>query len=319
MATTSLRTSVMICGGFFVAMIALAIVGNVLEKSGVTLAGGWRYVVIAVFFTLFLGFGFSAIPVMAKLVLGAQVRLGNQDVAAVAAALRQQNLIIWAIWGLMIAGTLIAIPAAIFNGALGDGPTRALSRVFAGPKLGTLTARPGMTVADMLAQSTMKIDVIPNGPTISGRGVFDLRVAGTGITLENARYYFISTVARDPSRIRIVNVGTSAEKAPVAEIDAQDAALARRLAADGWLAGHEVYRTEEDQTLHGGKTEGPEGTLWLKDHMILSIARNRMDDAQPGEDDKTAGQWIQYVELWPQQEFPYVDRYVFQPAKGGGR
>jgi hypothetical protein len=109
MVSVSLRTNVLISAGLFGAILVLAIIGNVLEKAGVgPLTGGRRLAVMVVFFGLFLAFGFSLVPVMVKTVLGAQVSLGNQDVAVVAAALRRQHLIIWVLWALMGAGTIVA-------------------------------------------------------------------------------------------------------------------------------------------------------------------------------------------------------------------
>jgi hypothetical protein len=121
MVSVSLRTNFLISAGLFGAILVLAIIGNVLEKAGVgPLTGGRRLAVMVVFFGLFLAFGFSLVPVMVKTVLGAQVSLGNQDVAVVAAALRRQHLIIWVLWALMGAGTIVAVPAAIAGGMFND-------------------------------------------------------------------------------------------------------------------------------------------------------------------------------------------------------
>ncbi len=68
------------------------------------------------------------------------------------------------------------------------------------------------------------------------------------------------------------------------------------------------------QRLHGGATRGPEGRSWLKDGMVLDVEEKRMDDAQPGEDPATAGEWIQYIEIWPQKDYAGIDRLVFEPA-----
>jgi hypothetical protein len=38
-----------------------------------------------------------------------------------------------------------------------------------------------------------------------------------------------------------------------------------------------------------------------------------MDDPVPGEDAATAGQWIQFIELWARQTYPYIERYEFAP------
>jgi hypothetical protein len=125
----------------------------------------------------------------------------------------------------------------------------------------------------------------------------------------------MTTYSDDSTRIEAVNIGISPDKMTRAALDSADRELRGRLAADGWLAGHEVYRTEEDQTLHGGLTEGPEGRLWLKDGTVLTISRKRMDDEKPGEDSLTAGEWIQYIDLWPAKTYSSFDRFVFQPPR----
>ncbi len=314
----TLRTHLIISGALFAALVGAALLGNALQRAGVApLSGASRYVAVGLYFVLFIAFGLSVIPVMVKLVLSAQVRAGNQDVTAVAAAMRHENTIIWSLWGVIVAGLAIAVPAAIYGGMLGDAPRRAIERVLAGPNLGVLAARPDMTLDDMVRQSTMKLDLRYARSAIAGGkdGVFDFTIPGTTLTFRRARYYHVTTYSDDPARVQAVNVGTSPEKMTLAAIDSADAALRARLAGDGWLAGHEVYRDEADQRLHGGLTEGPEGRHWLKDGMVLDINRNRMDEERPGEDRSTAGEWIQYIELWPAKSYSGMDRLDFQPPR----
>jgi len=314
----SLRAHAIICGALFVALIGLSIIGTVLQRMGVApLTGSSRYVALALYFGLFVAFGLSTIPVIVKLVLSAQVRVGNQDVAAVAAAIRHQNTIIWSLWGVIVAGLAIAIPAAIAGGMFGDAPARALGRV-GRRNLGVLAARPDMTLDEMVRQSTLKLDLKYASSAIAGGqdGAFDYTIPGTTLTFPGARYYYMTTYSHDSTRIEAVNIGLSPDKVTRAALDSADRELRARLAADGWLTGHEVYRDEEDQTLHGGLTEGPEGRLWLKDGIVLTISRKRMDDEKPGEDSLTAGEWIQYIDLWPAKTYSSFDRYVFQAPRG---
>jgi len=51
------------------------------------------------------------------LVVRAQVKAGNQDVPAIAAVTRRQNVIIWSLWALIVAGLCVAIPAMTMSGA----------------------------------------------------------------------------------------------------------------------------------------------------------------------------------------------------------
>ena len=113
----TLRTHVILCGALFAALIGIALVGSVAQRAGMTPPSGTgRLVAVTCYFALFVAFGLSTIPVIVKLVLLAQVHAGNQDVAAVAAVIRRENTIIWTLWGLMVAGLLVAVPAAVVGG-----------------------------------------------------------------------------------------------------------------------------------------------------------------------------------------------------------
>jgi hypothetical protein len=167
-------------------------------------------------------------------------------------------------------------------------------------------SRPGTKNARLPAQ---EINPLP----IAGGAIFDFEIAGTGFVVPNCRYYFVSSYTHDPQRVEAINVGTSPHKVSKAEVEQANAAIRARLKAEGWLTGHEEYRDEEDQILHEGKTRGPEGTTWLKDHVVLDIANRRMDDEVPGEDKATAGEWIQYRDVWPRKDYPGIERLVFAP------
>jgi hypothetical protein len=74
---------------------------------------------------LFVAFGLSTIPVMVKTVLGVQAKRGTAQQAPVAAAIRHQNAIIWVLMGLIVAGSVVAIPAMILGGGLDSAPSPA--------------------------------------------------------------------------------------------------------------------------------------------------------------------------------------------------
>ena len=57
---------------------------------------------------------------MVMLVLGVQKHIGSENVAMVAAALRRQRTIIYVLWAFLALGSMIAIPAAILDGAFRD-------------------------------------------------------------------------------------------------------------------------------------------------------------------------------------------------------
>jgi hypothetical protein len=301
-----LRTHAWICFAFLFALLALGWGGALLADAGVLKppAPPWNYVFLGLMFALLLGFAFSAVPVMVLLVTGAQARLGTP--AAGVAQPRWQNAIVYVLWGLMAAGTAIALPAAYFLGAFGEFGQDP------GSSQGLLVARPGMTIAQVKAASSLPIDAKDDSPAIGAGGVFDFEVAGTGLRFSRCRYYFASTYSNDRGRIEGMSIGASLHKDSRAAIDAADAALRARLVAGGWRAGHEVYRDEQDRTLHGGAGRGPDGDTWLKDEIVLDIERKRMDEAQPDEA-AGAGEFIQVISLWARADYPFIERYEFAP------
>ena len=114
----SLRSHAIITAGIFAAIIAFAILGNTLEASGtITATPTLRIASMVLFFGLCIALMFSAVPVMVKLVLGAQVAIGNQGQPAVAAFLARERLIIFVMWALLALGLIVAVPAAIIDGA----------------------------------------------------------------------------------------------------------------------------------------------------------------------------------------------------------
>jgi hypothetical protein len=120
----SLRTHVLILVAFFAALLIIGWGGAILQGMGVIRAPtALRVPMMIVMGCLVLGLVFSAVPVMVMLVLGVQKNIGNENVALVAAALRRQRTIIYVLWALLALGSLIAIPAAILDGAFRDAPT----------------------------------------------------------------------------------------------------------------------------------------------------------------------------------------------------
>ena len=119
----SLRTHVLILVAFFASLLILGWGGAILQGMGVIRApAALRVPMLIVMGLLVLGLVFSAVPVMVMLVLGVQKHIGNENVAVVAAALRRQRTIIYVLWALLALGSLIAIPAAILDGAFSDAP-----------------------------------------------------------------------------------------------------------------------------------------------------------------------------------------------------
>ena len=323
----SLRTHALLSGGLLALMILMAMAGNALQASGIIkhpeeLQTPMRFV----FFTIFIVFAFSLVPTMVKLFLAGQRSIGNSDKGFIGLFDRHQSGVVYTIWGIWILGAAVALPTMISSGFFTDLGGRTASstdtsnrdaeiakQIASTPVQGTLVAAPGMTIADMRSGSSLKIDPAVGLPVYAGGAIFNFRIAGTGIEFPRCRYYYISTLTKDPSRIDSINVGTAQAKMTRAQLDAANANLRARLKADNWLTGHEVYRDAEDHRLHSGATRGPEGKLWLKFDTIVHIEERRLDDPQPGEDPATAGEWIQYVDLSTRAGYPYIERYVFAP------
>jgi hypothetical protein len=325
----TLRTHALISGGLFALIIVMAIVGNALQASGVVKhPEALQTPMRLIFFTVFIVFAFSLIPTMVKAFIAGQGAIGNADKGPIKLIERHQLAVIYGIWGIWILGFAVALPTMIRTGfftdlgggtasstATGDSDAEIAKQIASMPVQGTLVAAPGMTIADMRSGSSLKIDPAVGLPVYSGGAIFNFRIAGTGIEFPRCRYYYVSTSTKDPSRIDSINIGAAQAKMTRAQLDAANASLRARLNADNWETGHEVYRTEEDQTLHSGATRGPEGKLWLKGDTIVHIEERRLDDPQPGEDPATAGEWIQYVDLSTHAGYPYIERYVFAPPE----
>jgi hypothetical protein len=119
----SLKAHAIVTGLLFAAIVIIAMVGNILHDQGV-LADGSAMQMIAkiVFFSLFLVFGYSCIPLMVKFVLSGQQKIGNADVPLVRAMVAREARIIIVFWLLITAGLAIAIPAAIMDGFFDSDP-----------------------------------------------------------------------------------------------------------------------------------------------------------------------------------------------------
>src|SRR5256885_493763 len=140
----TMRTFAFLCGGSFAALLIVGWGGNILQASGVVRnPDALKYPFLAVMIGLLFVFAVTAIPLMVGAVLGFQRTIGNENVRVVRRAWSSQNIIVFAIWGLMAAGSAIAIPAAIMNGALDTVGQTSASSEAPGPSQGTLVAAPG--------------------------------------------------------------------------------------------------------------------------------------------------------------------------------
>ena len=113
----SFKAHAIICGAIFAAMLIIGWGGSILQGTGAIRDPGWlRLPMMILMFGLVIALMYSASPVMVMAVMGFQKTIGNENVPAVAAALKQQRNIIWGLWILLTVGLVVAIPAAIVNG-----------------------------------------------------------------------------------------------------------------------------------------------------------------------------------------------------------
>jgi len=166
-----------------------------------------------------------------------------------------------------------------------------------------LLAAPGMPIAEMLAHSTLKPEGGGGGGVpYMGGGDFDVRVVGTGLTLTQCRYYFITTQRADPGRIDSLSIGLAPESLSKPALDAAEEGLRRELATAGWLAGHK--QTDD---------KGRASRVWLKAGIILHMDSRRLDTPVAGENPATAGTWIRFVDLVAEAGYPGIKYMVFEP------
>ena len=284
----AIRTPALIAGGIFATMIAAIVAGDAVIAAGIVKnPDAFQTPAKIVFFTLFVAFGFSLIPLMVKLVLGFQVLVGNGNIAPVRAAITHSAWIVGVLWALMATGLAVALPAAIREGFFNNdssvpSESQAAGAIATMPVQGTLVAAPGMQTGTMLGKSSLKIRSGSQSPLFSGAqfggaAIFDYRVAGTATIFHRCRYYYITTYLRRPQRIAAINVGISPEKLTRDALEAVERVERVRLKTDGWRSN--------------------DGRTWLRSGIILNLRDRRIDDPVPGEDPARAGAWIQYVEL----------------------
>ncbi len=110
----SFRAHALICAILFALLLGIPIAGNIAQASGMAPPAAAPLLAFQIFyFTLFLAFGLSAIPVIVMVVLRQQEGVTAEPIAMM---VRNQTKIIWALWILILAGAALAIPAAIQDG-----------------------------------------------------------------------------------------------------------------------------------------------------------------------------------------------------------
>jgi hypothetical protein len=250
-------------------------------------------------FALFLLFALGCMPLMMRLFIAGQGSIGNEDLSMVRFLRDHFVAVTFAVWAFMLLGLVIALPV-MWTDFFGFSKTKTP----VGISEGLLRADVGMTLDEIQKASTLQlappIDVALTGSRQTvGKPVFDFEIVGSAVRFEQCRYYFIETAPKHDPHVRSMNIGASPSKTSRTETDAALALLHKKLEADGWRVGYFVYRTRESQVLHGGISTERDPRYWLKGYTLLVLSTRRMDDPKPGEDPKTAGEFIVVLEINP--------------------
>ncbi len=304
--------------GSFVAMIALSVLGGVLEARHALddpeLAKVAGPVAGAVFVALFLLLGFAVVPLMIRVFLVLQTRIGNGALAPIRVLQAHERGVTYGVWAIFASGLAIATPVMLHDLVGAD------LQLPVGASEGVLVANVGMTLDEVRERSSIPIlegsvAALTGDRTVIGSPVFDFEIAGSPIRFERCRYYWIQTGEHGDPHIESIDVGVSTTKVTRAQLVEANRSVQERLARDGWQAGRYVFRTPEQQALHGGATSSGQGAFWRKGGTLLRVVGKRMDDEAPGEDPETAGEWIQTVELGPAADPTYSNLDFSPPAK----
>ncbi|HEX2675158.1 MAG TPA: hypothetical protein VHM19_00925 [Polyangiales bacterium] len=247
--------------------------------------------VLAAFGALFLMFVYSLVPLFVHAFVVLQRGAGNAEREPIVWLAAHERAVTWAFWGIWTLGLLIAVPAMLLDQGLLRWPV--------GESKGVLVANVGMPIDEVRKQSTFALN--GKAQLFVDDVVFDFEVKGTPTRFPRSRYYWLDLGKAGSTEVRVINVGISAEKVPRAELDQADARVRAQLERDGWAPalGDRV----------------PTGTHFRYGSTVLHLERKRMDEEKPGEDPATAGEWIQFVELWPRRDSIFDDlHFADEPA-----
>jgi hypothetical protein len=313
----STRTWALTFGGALLLTVVLVSLGRFLE-GGKTVAerAALPLPAMIVLFTLFLVMGFSGLALMIRVFVAAQRRIGHAEHPIVRLLAQHDTAIILGLFALCVAGLAIAVPAAISDGFFGQDAQRWLEGWFRGRATGALVANVGMTLEDVRRRSTVTVpegtrSVLTGTTTVAANTVFDFEIARTGMRFPESRYFFLVTHNHDDPRLESMNIGISTSALARAEFDEFRRRTEAQFRTDGWASGRFVYRTPEQQALHGGVTSWGEGTFWLKGQALVTFEPKRVDEEQRGEDPRTAGKWILALSIWDRDTSSTYPRLEF--------
>jgi hypothetical protein len=122
----SLRTHALIAAGLFAGLLVIGWGGSLLDASGLAPhEPALQIAALVLVLGLCAALAFSAAPLMVLTVLRFQVSIGNANRPVIRTMIAHQRTIVFVMWGLMAAGLLLAVPAAILDGPFDmNGPGR---------------------------------------------------------------------------------------------------------------------------------------------------------------------------------------------------
>ena len=103
----SIKIYVMILALCFALFIGWAVVGGMLESSGVKIDPATIQVVS---FILFLVMGFTIVPVMIRLFIRGQIKIGNGDATVIKFLQAHEKKVVYCIWGFYALGLIYLLP-----------------------------------------------------------------------------------------------------------------------------------------------------------------------------------------------------------------
>jgi hypothetical protein len=113
-----LRTHALVTGGLFAVLSILGWGGNAVDAYGlIPHTPGVQIGALVFFLLLTAALAFSAVPRMVLLVVRFHIAAGNANRPGIRSVIAHAHMIVFVIWGLMAAGLLLAVPAAIAEGA----------------------------------------------------------------------------------------------------------------------------------------------------------------------------------------------------------
>jgi hypothetical protein len=305
---TSLTRAEMIAAGVSFAGIFVAAIGaHLLIGAGLPEATV-QIVLKVVIILLFCIFSFALIGLMIHVFIVLQGGIGNANVGMVRFMRENERRVTLGAWIFLGVGTAIAIPAALWDMGVQFKPAL--------KSQGVLVADIGMTLDEVRHQSSLKLAapfvVKATGESYCvGEAVFDYQLGNSGIRFPRSRYYWMITGKTGNPQLEALNVGITPEKLSRTEFNEYKRHVQQQLKDDGWVPGHFVWHSPEDMQLRSGATSSGDGRYWKRGDTLVILEEKRMDDERPGEDPKTAGQYILYLDLRRLNSEPQL---VFDPS-----